>query len=293
MCSGGDSKTGEISLKKDKKGDRKKDKTSTKHKKQKNGKKENKQKTEKREAKGEGVQDQTVQQQIVEDAMEYDETNLKTLLPTEPTLEDAFNDEQNLEWMKEAREKAIEFASWLEDYQWNEFKDKDGVVVYKCPNASSNEIIVKRETTVDATIDACVDVLRDLSLVTKANDRIESVEEVQEVGTGSRIIYQKMKGNMIVTGRDFVTCNTLIKLKNGDSIIVNYGVELDDYPPTSKPIRGETRVLFWLKRISDDQTEIINMLNMDMGGSLPGMAQSKIPEKQWEELKNLKAKMET
>lgn len=34
------------------------------------------------------------------------------------------------------------------------------------------------------------------------------------------------------------------------------------------------------------------MLDIDMKGNLPGMAQSRFPEKQWDELKKLKAVME-
>jgi hypothetical protein len=222
----------------------------------------------------------------------YDETSLKSLLPTGATLKDSLNNEYNLGLMKEARRRAGEYEDWLDNKEWEEFKDRDGIIVYTCPNASDSEILIRRDASVHASMDIVVKVLSDLVSLKAANDRIEFLDEVEKIGTGSRILYQKMHGNVILSARDFTICNNVIDLKNGEVCIVNFPCEHDGYVEESSIVKGAVRSLFWIKRVSDNQTEIVNLLNLDMGGKLPSMAQNKLPEKQWEDMKNLKDIME-
>jgi hypothetical protein len=101
-----------------------------------------------------------------------------------------------------------------------------------------------------------------------------------------------MHGNVILSSRDFTMCNSVIDLKNGEKCIVNFPCEHDDYVPDSSTVKGAIRSLVWIKRVSDGQTDIVNLLNLDMGGKIPSAARSNLPEMQWEDMKNLKEIME-
>jgi hypothetical protein len=222
----------------------------------------------------------------------YDETSLKGILPSGATLKDSLYSEYNLGLMKEARRRAVEYERWLNECEWEEFKDRDGVVVYTCPNKLDSEVLVRRDVSVHASLETCVKVLSDLVSLKAANDRIQFLDEVEKLGTGARILYQKMHGGVLMKSRDFTMCNSVISLKNGEKCIVNFPCEHDNYVAESSIIKGSIRSLFWIKRVSANQTEIVSLLNLDMGEKLPAKARSNLPEIQWEDMKNLKAIME-
>lgn len=114
---------------------------------------------------------------------------------------------------------------------------------------------------------------------------------VAEVGKGSQILYQKMEGMMVVSSRDFCYSNNLIKLKNGSTIIVNFPVEHES-APEGKSVRGDQRTLFVFKPLSDTETELTNILNIDLKGKIPGFITSKVSEKQHDNFKQLRTLME-
>lgn len=141
-------------------------------------KKSQKKKKSKKSTKGAEVEDQAPGEQIVENGdLEakknspiieeekdtYDESDINTMLPPEPTLSDALNDKSNLKILKEARTKAVEFWSWQEDKVWKEIKDKDGVVLHKT-DAPGTQIFIKRSMTVEAPIQDCVDIIMSLDI---------------------------------------------------------------------------------------------------------------------------------
>jgi hypothetical protein len=114
----------------------------------------------------------------------YDETHLKNLLPNGATIKDSMNNEYNLDLMKQARRHAVEYEGWLNEMDWEEFTDKDGIVVYTCPNKSDSEVLLRRDASVNAPLDTCVRVLLDLFSLKAANDRIQYLEELEKIGTG-------------------------------------------------------------------------------------------------------------
>ena len=124
---------------------------------------------------------------------EYDEGDFKTLLPAEPTLKDAQDDKENLKIMKQARKEAVEMWDLFENHDWTLVKEDGDFSVYK-GKTEGTQLSMRRHMVVDAPIDTCIEVIQDHDVQKKINDRIEQLETKAEIGTDSRILYQKMKG---------------------------------------------------------------------------------------------------
>jgi len=69
--------------------------------------------------------------------------------------------------------------------------------------------------------------------------------------------------------------------------LVEFSIEDDDVPET-KAKRADIGVLFWLKRISDTETEVVNMIHVYLKGKLPGIAKNMIPKKHLSEFQSLR-----
>jgi hypothetical protein len=142
--------------------DTKRKRSKAKDQKKTNGKKELKSKDKKvkkdrgsRKAKGASldIEEDTYQFATVEPIMkpDYDESNFKTLLPSEPTLGDANDSEENLDIMLKAREKAVELYKLHEEGEWDLVKDQDDIQLSKGPSAT-HAILVKRDLIINASL---------------------------------------------------------------------------------------------------------------------------------------------
>ena len=132
----------------------------------------------------------------------YDDNDISTLLPPEPTMEDAFNNKDNLKILKEARKRAISDGAKIQDSEWETLKDKNGITVSKA-QSENDQVILKKEMTVNASIEDIAENIQNLDERKRMNSKIEKIEEIDEVGNNSRIFYQKMSGNIIFKSRDF------------------------------------------------------------------------------------------
>ena len=100
-----------------------------------------------------------------------------------------------------------------------------------------------------------------------------------------------MIGNFVVSARDFGISNSVIHLRNGDIVIINYSVEHDSTPET-KAVRAEMKAIVILKKLSDNKTEYSSIFNLDMKMKIPGFVQNKMANGQYEGLQKLKNAIE-
>ena len=107
-----------------------------------------------------------------EEEPKFDENDVTTLLPSEPTLEDALKDKNNLKIMKEGRKEAIELWNLFEEHEWTLVKENGDLSVYKGKTEGS-QIMLRRHMVVDAPIDTCIEAIQDHDVQKKINDRIE------------------------------------------------------------------------------------------------------------------------
>jgi hypothetical protein len=67
-----------------------------------------------------------------------------------------------------------------------------------------------------------------------------------------------------------------------------FSIEHDDIPENKKIIRAEVRMFFYLREVEEGVTEVKNIVNLDLKGSIPGFAMSMVSKKQFENIKKLK-----
>jgi len=67
--------------------------------------------------------------------------------------------------------------------------------------------------------------------------------------------------------------------------------EHDDVP-VGKPVRGSLRMLFRFHKLSDNETEVVNVTKFNPNGSLPKMVYGIIANEQLDMFKNYKTVLE-
>mmetsp|Transcript_32213 Transcript_32213/g.28543 ORF Transcript_32213/g.28543 Transcript_32213/m.28543 type:complete len:160 (+) Transcript_32213:2-481(+) len=153
LCSGEENvKSKEINLNKRNK--------SNSGKKDKNQKKKIKSKKQKK-----GAKIPTEDTQVIATTVEtetWDDNELSTLLPSEPTLSDAFDDKANLKIMKQAREKALDFEDEINNCDWEIAKESDGIKISRA-NSGNDQLHLLKEMTVNCSVEEFLDVLLDLN----------------------------------------------------------------------------------------------------------------------------------
>jgi len=224
--------------------------------------------------------------------VEQVEEDQTTQYPSQPTSEEYFDNEENLKLWKQARETAQMLEDRLESDNWELVKEEDDMKVYKT-DSDKGQVVCKRLATINANIDVCVEKLKDLDIYKQMNDRIEKIEVIKEISTKSSLIYQKMKGMLVVSPRDLCYIKTHFPLRNGNHVVIDASVEHSECPEVNKVVRAGTKNFYMLKRISDDQTELLNYLNIDLKGSIPNFVISKISQKQFDSLKKLQSILES
>jgi len=121
----------------------------------------------------------------------------------------------------------------IDDENWSLNKDKDMIKFYKNPNVEEG-MLIKRLTKVNASIDDAASSLFSYEFIKKIMDKIEDIHTIEDLGEDIEIGYQKLKGNMLVSSRDFCFCKCRFDLKNGDICIMQASTEHDSVSETTK-----------------------------------------------------------
>ena len=69
--------------------------------------------------------------------------------------------------------------------------------------------------------------------------------------------------------------------------MLKFSTEHEDIPQ-GKPIRASMRVLYVFTPVEEYKTHMVNVLNVNLKGSIPGFITSQIPRLQLDEYKNFK-----
>ena len=130
----------------------------------------------------------------------YDENDITTMLPNQPTLEQV-GDSETLRVLEESRQGIIKIWGEIDRDEWTQSKEKKGAVLYRRDCQSG--ISFKRYTQVESDIDTALNCFNDLELAKKHNDKIDKFEVAETLTDDCRIIHQVNKGNMFASSRDF------------------------------------------------------------------------------------------
>lgn len=223
---------------------------------------------------------------------EVEEKDIHSLLPPSPRLTDANNDKKNLKYMRDARDNAIEMWNMIDSPDWRLTNNKRHVELYKLKrHLRPSEVFIKRAMTVDAPMDKVVMWMEDCQFQLEWNSRLKTLEVVDEVGKGTSIIYQQAKGNFLVGSRDFWICSSSLKLKNNKVLLSNHSVEYPD-ATSEKCIRGRVNAIFLFESLSKNCTKVVNLLNVDLKGSIPSFASNKMADMQHDSFELIKKRIE-
>jgi len=202
---------------------------------------------------------------------------------------------KNLKLLQAVRESAIDIYDIIDvDEDWKLSKEKYGIKLFKYKGATlkSSEVFLKRSMDVDAPIDTVVTCMEDWKFQLDCNDRLKTLEVIEEIGPNSNIIYQLSKSSFIVSSREFVIGGSRITLKNEKVLLVNYSVPHKDYPLQKSVVRGSVKAIFLFEKISKKKTHVVNILNVDLKGSIPSIASNKMADMQYDSFAIIKAKIE-
>lgn len=163
-------------------------------------------KKKKKPAKGAKVQENTqttleTAQATIQD--EYDENDINTMLPKEPTLNDANGDKDQLAILLQARETLIALWDLKDNHDWKFVKEnKEGQTLWKGKPETSTEFLIKRHMIVDKSLDETTEIMRKIKTHLQAHPKMESLDVVQKINTDCRVSHQIMNGNAILSSRD-------------------------------------------------------------------------------------------
>jgi len=233
------------------------------------------------------------------DIQELDEED--DLPNLKPSLKDTNGDTENLNLLKQAGEKVEEVYAWKEDIDWTLFKDKSSVAMYTSPT-TKGAVLCYHKAHVNASTNTCLDTLNDYENHFKANGQIGELRTIEQIDSptyDAKYVYRRIKGNLVVSSRDFVYMNAIFpsrKLNDSSSgnakyYIISYSQDHEDAPKT-KGIRGTLDNLWVLTEISENETEIEAFFHLNLKGSLPKILFGLIKSKMWEEMRNFKNLME-
>uniref|UniRef100_A0A7S3NC28 START domain-containing protein n=1 Tax=Euplotes harpa TaxID=151035 RepID=A0A7S3NC28_9SPIT len=219
-------------------------------------------------------------------------SGIGSLLPAEPTLEDAGNDQVVLDLMLKAREKLQEAFDLSQTDGWDSVKEGKGISLWKKKESDSNINILKRSMEVNASIEKVLEFYRDPEGLMKVNDKVKANEIVVDINENTKIMRREIKGNLVVSNRDLSILWHQITLTDGSVAIVMFSIEHDKVPET-KCVRASLDIgLLHLSKVSDTSTDLLSVLRLNPKGSVPAMLVNKMSKKQYDEFEAVKKLME-
>lgn len=214
------------------------------------------------------------------------------LMPAAPTLEDAGGDETTFSYLQKLHEAAEKFFSLFASDDWKLETDKKGVQLYSKESGESIDY-VKRCMEVKVSKDDLISFFLNIDKVKAADKKLVAMDVVEEIDDKTKLIRIEMKGNMIVSNRDFTIIRKRFELSDGSLFIIQTSIESDKMPKT-KAVRGEMILQGSLVReTADDRCSIVNIAFVDPKGSIPSTFVNKMKSKQHEVFVKIKDKIES
>lgn len=197
-----------------------------------------------------------------------DEKNVQTIQPEETKLEETQTGSKIIEQevSKEDKElidlitaKKSELDGFLNkewkvmeqknDYKLNYFDEKDGIRS------------IKSETVINASLQKCWETLNDFSIKSKYDKNFETGHIIKEITPEQRIIYNKYKGKLGVSPREFIMIvNHTYKPEEGYGLIIACSLPNSDKFPRDKKIeRADLKIGGYLiKKVDENKTSYCN-----------------------------------
>ena len=115
--------------------------------------------------------------------MLYDENDIESMLPPEPSLQDVDGDMEGLRIYSEARDMLIYLWNVKDNHNWKYLKrNKQGMELYKGKPETSTEFLALRIMQVDSDMDSAIQKMREPETAQKSLSGCDKVEIVRKFG---------------------------------------------------------------------------------------------------------------
>ena len=215
------------------------------------------------------------------------------LLPEEPTLEDAGNDEETLKFMKSNREKAVQYFEYVNGDDWTNYADKNGVKLDTRPFEGSDLCMIKLEMEVNTSAVNALKAFRDHNIWNRCDPSEPSCRELEKIDTANRYSYYFTKSGYIVSARDCIFFETELELEDDSHLLILNGVNSTKYKREEGAVEFVTNMHgIHFKEISDDKCKITRAVHGEFGGSIPSTLINWLVGLHAGFMENLKAELE-
>jgi hypothetical protein len=142
-------------------------------------------------------------------------------------------------------------------------------------------------------IDTVLEFLRDISQKRRIDQLFDLGHNVEEYDYDNMVVYQKYKRQFIVSARDFVIFQSLLRNHtDGKTYAVAFSVDYPGIGPQCNTVRGTLHMAAYVfEPIDSVNVKVTYLINAEFGGRLPGWAIKMVNKKQPKVLSKLKKLM--
>lgn len=183
--------------------------------------------------------------------------------------------------LNKAKESVDILLDMADHPDWKQIKTKPNNVFSM--DAEGGLKCIKGEGVINYTPDEIAEYLRRENVQKQYDDQFIEGGTVVEYGMNVSVAFNRFKGVMFVSGRDFCMLAITIKLPDGRVVISSRSTTHDDCPPHKKYVRANLKIGGWILTPNKDQpgTTFAQYISQsDLKGNIPKKIVNSVCEKQ-------------
>lgn len=177
------------------------------------------------------------------------------------------------------------------DFHWEQYKEKEGILLYKRSVPDSKMKEFKGVTVLDAKFETLIMILEDFSSYPRWMYGCKELTLVRELDEDNRVVYYIQKTPPLVKDRDVVLRSSSIRDWDACSVTVYlYSIRDPEVPMQKKYTRMEKLTGRWfIQDVNREKVKVSFQIMVDPGGAIPALlANSKIGKMPFRTLRKLK-----
>jgi len=189
--------------------------------------------------------------------------------------------EREKEFIRKAKDGVKKLTDLIDSPDWKHIGSK-GNEAYSMDVAGGLKAM-KGEGYISYTAEQIKEYLSRDNVQTQFDDQFAEGGTVEILPMDTKFIFNRFKGVMFVSGRDFCMLAITLHKPNGQIIISSFSHEHDDCPPHKKYVRGEVITGGWILTPDENdknRTFAQYVAQTDLKGSIPKKIVNSVSEKQ-------------
>jgi uncharacterized protein YlzI (FlbEa/FlbD family) len=143
-------------------------------------------------------------------------------------------------------------------------KDKIRIHTKDCENG----YIMKSESSINVSVDDFINLITDIKHRKLWDETIERIEVIHALPEDTTVTYVKFKKFLVVSSRDIVTVNRLVRVHNG-LLYVSASCESEEFPPHENAIRAHIEASGYYVEPLNGASKVLCYTVADAGGNIP------------------------